>query len=155
SLSFRTSTRDQHQITLATRRRYFDVVSPQHRARDVRQVVCRILALTKLKGGNDGQVQNRNQPYKHNGIELLDRLATEHPIFLAPMAGGPGTPELVAAVSNAGGLGSVGGASSTPQALSEDIARIRTLTNRPSSTNFVARAYRSDIEFDASLMPKS
>jgi nitronate monooxygenase len=39
--------------------------------------------------------------------ELLDKLGIEHPIILAPMGGGPGTPELVAAVSNAGGLGSL------------------------------------------------
>ena len=34
---------------------------------------------------------------------LLDRLAV--PIVLAPLAGGPGTPQLAAAVSSAGGLG--------------------------------------------------
>jgi nitronate monooxygenase len=33
----------------------------------------------------------------------LDEL--EHPIILAPLAGGPATPELAAAVSDAGGLG--------------------------------------------------
>lgn len=32
-------------------------------------------------------------------------LSLQRPIVLAPMAGGPSTPELVAAVSNAGGLG--------------------------------------------------
>lgn len=37
-------------------------------------------------------------------------LGIEHPIVQAPMAGGPTTPELVAAVSNAGGLGSLGAA---------------------------------------------
>ena len=47
--------------------------------------------------------------------DFLRRLGIEHPIILAPMAGGAGTPELVAAVSNAGGLGSWGGAYSTPQ----------------------------------------
>jgi len=34
-------------------------------------------------------------------------LGIEHPIVQAPMAGGPTTPKLVAAVSNAGGLGSL------------------------------------------------
>ena len=34
---------------------------------------------------------------------LLEKLGIEHPIIQAPMAGGPSTPELVAAVSNAGG----------------------------------------------------
>lgn len=36
---------------------------------------------------------------------LCERLGIELPILLAPMAGGPSTPELVAAVSRAGGLG--------------------------------------------------
>jgi nitronate monooxygenase len=34
---------------------------------------------------------------------ILDRCDT--PVVLAPLAGGPSTPELAAAVSNAGGLG--------------------------------------------------
>ena len=38
--------------------------------------------------------------------ELLRKLDIQHPLILAPMGGGPGTPELVAAVSEAGGLGS-------------------------------------------------
>ena len=44
------------------------------------------------------------------GHALLKRLGIEHPILLAPMAGAGGTPELAAAVSNAGGLGAWGGA---------------------------------------------
>ncbi|HSE04409.1 MAG TPA: nitronate monooxygenase, partial [Methylomirabilota bacterium] len=39
---------------------------------------------------------------------LCDLLGIEYPIIQAPMAGGPTTPELVAAVSAAGGLGSFG-----------------------------------------------
>ena len=42
--------------------------------------------------------------------ELLKRVGIEHPVIQAPMGGGPTTPELVAAVSNAGGLGSLGAA---------------------------------------------
>ena len=34
---------------------------------------------------------------------VLGRL--EHPVVLAPLAGGPSTPDLAAAVSGAGGLG--------------------------------------------------
>lgn len=36
---------------------------------------------------------------------LAERLGVEHPLVLAPMAGGPSTPALAAAVSDAGGLG--------------------------------------------------
>lgn len=55
----------------------------------------------------------------------------QHPIVLAPMAGGPSTPELVAAVSNAGGLGSIGAAYLAPTAIRGAIAAVRRLTERP------------------------
>ena len=41
-------------------------------------------------------------------MTLLKTLGIELPIIQAPMAGGPDSAELAAAVSNAGGLGSVG-----------------------------------------------
>ncbi len=41
---------------------------------------------------------------------LALRLGIEHPLMLAPLAGGPSTPALAAAVSGAGGLGSLGAA---------------------------------------------
>ena len=44
---------------------------------------------------------------------LCDLLGIEHPIIQAPMAGST-TPELAAAVSEGGGLGSLGCASMTP-----------------------------------------
>ncbi|UQA59797.1 NAD(P)H-dependent flavin oxidoreductase [Polyangium aurulentum] len=59
----------------------------------------------------------------------------QHPIVLAPLAGGPSTPELVAAVSNAGGLGSLGAAYMTPSAIRDAIATIRRLTDRPFAIN--------------------
>ncbi|MBZ9559689.1 MULTISPECIES: nitronate monooxygenase [unclassified Modicisalibacter] len=64
---------------------------------------------------------------------LTDRLGIQ-PIIQAPMAG-VATPELAAAVSNAGGLGSLGiGASSVEQARSM-IERTRALTSRPFNVN--------------------
>ncbi|GIW25866.1 nitronate monooxygenase family protein [Meiothermus sp.] len=60
---------------------------------------------------------------------------TPHPILQAPMAGGATTPELVAAVSNAGGLGSLAGVMLSPEKLREEIRKIRTLTDRPFSVN--------------------
>ncbi|HLW51597.1 MAG TPA: nitronate monooxygenase [Candidatus Angelobacter sp.] len=50
------------------------------------------------------------------------------PVVLAPMAGGPSTPQLAAAVSNAGGLGSLGVAYISPQNIADEIARVRALT---------------------------
>lgn len=61
-----------------------------------------------------------------------------YPIFQAPMAGGVTTPEMAAAVSNAGGLGSLASAYSTPQAIADDIARVRALTARPFAVNLFA-----------------
>ena len=57
------------------------------------------------------------------------------PVVLAPMGGGPSTPELVAAVSNAGGLGSLAAAYSTPERIGQDIAKVRELTTRPFAVN--------------------
>jgi nitronate monooxygenase len=57
------------------------------------------------------------------------------PVILAPMGGDPSTPELAAAVSNAGGLGSLAAAYSNPERIAKDIARIRELTPRPFAVN--------------------
>ena len=69
---------------------------------------------------------------------LADRLGIEHPIVLAPMAGGPSTPELTAAVSNAGGLGSFAGGYLSPEAIRDAIRKIRSLTTRPFAVNLFA-----------------
>jgi nitronate monooxygenase len=66
---------------------------------------------------------------------LAELLGTQHGIIQAPMAGGTTTPELVAAVSNAGGLGSIGAAYLTPDQISEAVAAVRRLTNRPFCVN--------------------
>jgi nitronate monooxygenase len=65
---------------------------------------------------------------------LLERLGVVHPIVQAPMAGAS-TPELVAAVSNAGGLGSLGAAMMPPDAIRAAIRDIRRLTQRPFAVN--------------------
>ncbi|MVZ99201.1 nitronate monooxygenase [Actinomadura sp. LD22] len=57
------------------------------------------------------------------------------PIVQAPMAGGPSTPELVAAVSDAGGLGFLGAGYKTADAVRADIDRTRALTSRPFGVN--------------------
>ncbi len=61
---------------------------------------------------------------------ICDLLEIEVPIVLAGM-GGASTPELAAAVSNAGGLGVLGAAGCGPDELREWIARTRKLTSRP------------------------
>ncbi len=65
----------------------------------------------------------------------LNRLGIKVPIIQAPMAG-TSTPELAAAVSNAGGLGSLGLASSTVDQAREAIAKTRSLTSGSFNANF-------------------
>lgn len=60
------------------------------------------------------------------------------PIVGAPMAGGPSTPALAAAVSEAGGLGFLGAGYKPVGVLSEDIAATRALTGRPFGVNVFA-----------------
>jgi nitronate monooxygenase len=60
------------------------------------------------------------------------------PIIQAPMAGGPTTPELVSAVSKAGGLGSIGAGYLSPESLQEAIRATRQHTDSPFSINLFA-----------------
>jgi nitronate monooxygenase len=67
------------------------------------------------------------------------------PVVLAPLAGGPSTPELAAAVTNAGGLGFLGGGYLSVEALAERVARTRELTAGEFGVNlFVPSAHPSD-----------
>ncbi|WP_035281176.1 NAD(P)H-dependent flavin oxidoreductase [Brevibacterium album] len=68
----------------------------------------------------------------------------EAPIVLAPMAGGPSTPELCAAVCEAGGLGFLAAGYLSPEQLSADIARTAELTDRPFGVNVFAAAPSPD-----------
>ncbi len=67
---------------------------------------------------------------------ILERLKV--PIVLAPLAGGPTTPQLAAAVTNAGGLGFLAAGYLTVDALADQIARARTLTQGPLGVNVFA-----------------
>lgn len=70
--------------------------------------------------------------------DLAARLGLQGPLIQAPMAGGATTPELVAAVSNAGALGSLGGAYLNPAELEKIIRQIKALTDRPFAVNLFA-----------------
>ena len=61
---------------------------------------------------------------------LTDRLGLTYPIVQAPLAGGGDTPALVAAVSDAGGLGFIGAAYLTPAQLAESARDVRARTRR-------------------------
>ena len=72
------------------------------------------------------------------GQNLLQRLQFDHPIIQAPMAGGGDTPDLVAAVCNAGALGFIGGAYLTPQQIVEASRAVRAKTSRAFGINLFA-----------------
>lgn len=69
---------------------------------------------------------------------LCDLLGINFPIIQAGM-GSFTSPELVAAVSNAGALGSLGAASYSASVLQTKIMRIHELTSRPFAINFALR----------------
>lgn len=57
------------------------------------------------------------------------------PVVGAPMAGGVSSPLLVAAVSDAGGLGMLPAGYRTPEQLAADLVHVRDLTDRPFGVN--------------------
>jgi nitronate monooxygenase len=64
---------------------------------------------------------------------ILDQLSI--PIVLAPLAGGPSTPQLAAAVSEAGGFGFLAAGYLTAPTLAERVAQTRALTGAPFGVN--------------------
>jgi nitronate monooxygenase len=88
---------------------------------------------------------------------ILDQLSI--PIVLAPLAGGPSTPRLCAAVSEAGGFGFLAAGYLTAPALAERLAQTRALTSAPFGVNVfvpgspaepgVAEAYAASLAADA------
>ena len=76
-------------------------------------------------------------------------LGIEHPIVLGGM-GGATSPELVAAVSTAGGLGVLGATRQNPEELARDAAAIRAATTRPFGLNLLLFMERPG-QYDALL----
>jgi nitronate monooxygenase len=70
--------------------------------------------------------------------ELVRRFGLKHPIIQAPMAGGGDTPDLVAAVCEAGGLGCIGAAYSTPDQIYKLAWEVRKRTRAPFGINLFA-----------------
>lgn len=80
---------------------------------------------------------------------ILDLLGIEHPVILAPMSGST-NPELVAAVSSAGGLGSFGAAGAKPEQLGSVVKEIKQRMDRPFNVNL----FSADTErFDPGIHP--
>jgi NAD(P)H-dependent flavin oxidoreductase YrpB (nitropropane dioxygenase family) len=80
---------------------------------------------------------------------ICDLLGIEHPVALGGMGSGT-SPELVSAVSNAGGLGALGCHGLRPEQVDERTASIRRQTNKPFGLNFLLFHARED-SFAAAL----
>jgi nitronate monooxygenase len=89
--------------------------------------------IRRISSGHGGDVSKVTWPR----TELLELLGVTHPIIQAPMSGYVG-PALVAAVSNAGALGSLGCGALPTQVVRDQIEEIRRTTNRPFNLNFFA-----------------
>jgi len=71
---------------------------------------------------------------------LAKRLKLRYPLIQAPMAGAT-TPELVANVANAGGLGSYAAGYQNPETIRNALRKIRELTDKPFAVNlFISQA---------------
>ncbi|MFD1363453.1 NAD(P)H-dependent flavin oxidoreductase [Lentibacillus salinarum] len=98
--------------------------------------------------------------------ELMRKLGIDVPIIQAGMAGGITTPDMVAAVSEAGALGTIGAGYMRDAALKADIQAIRQITDKPFAVNVFAvdlqtfsddiapmqqflNHYRDELEIDA------
>ncbi len=94
-----------------------------------------------------------------NDTAFTRRVGIRYPIVQGPFGGGLSSARLVAAVSNAGGLGSFGAQGMTPDRITEVVHEIRALTAAPFAVNLwvstedegAATATRK--RFDAALAP--
>ena len=76
---------------------------------------------------------------------MLDLRELSLPVIGAPLAGGPGTPALAAAVSDAGGLGFVATGYKPPEVVAADLEALRALTSAPFGVNlFVVEPFQPD-----------
>jgi NAD(P)H-dependent flavin oxidoreductase YrpB (nitropropane dioxygenase family) len=79
---------------------------------------------------------------------ICDKLGMRYPIIQTGM-GWVATPELVAAVCNAGAFGFLAAATIPPERVEGAVARVRTLTDRPFGVNFLMDAPGADLIVDA------
>ena len=76
---------------------------------------------------------------------VLDLRDLQVPVVGAPMAGGPSTPALAAAVSGAGGLGFLAGGYKTADQVAAEVGAVRAATSAPLGVNlFLVEPYEPD-----------
>lgn len=78
---------------------------------------------------------------------ITERLNIDYPIIQAPMAGGPTSADLVAAVANAGGLGMIGAGYMSPDQIKNLIREVKKKTVHPFGVNlFVPAPYDAGVQ---------
>ena len=77
--------------------------------------------------------------------QLCDLLGIDVPIILAGMGAGATSAEFAAAVSNQGGLGSVGSLFRPTEAVKREIDLLPTLTNRNFAINHIPQALDAEV----------
>ncbi|MCE6992497.1 nitronate monooxygenase family protein [Dyadobacter sp. CY323] len=82
-----------------------------------------------------------------NQTRITQLLGIKYPIVLGPMGGGFSTPDLLAAVSEAGGLGSFGAYTLTPEQLLQTGGAIKAITDKPYNINL----WVSDVDPELAL----
>lgn len=92
----------------------------------------RVFYVDVQKGWERGALRSDNL----GSVLMADlELPNDVPIFQAPMAGGPSTPELTAAVASAGGFGFLAAGYLSPAQLREQISALRELSGAPFGIN--------------------
>ncbi|WP_163102935.1 NAD(P)H-dependent flavin oxidoreductase [Peribacillus alkalitolerans] len=85
--------------------------------------------------------------------KLCELLGIQYPIIQAGMAGGPANADLVIAVSEAGGLGTLGAAYMKPEEIRESIRKIKSNTKKPFAVNLFSTNMEDNLEGIESVQP--
>ena len=83
----------------------------------------------------DGRLEADPQGRGHGRVRRRRQLSGEPVIVGAPLAGGPSTPALAAAVSEAGGIGFLAAGYKTAAAVQVELHELRAMTSRPIGLN--------------------
>jgi nitronate monooxygenase len=83
---------------------------------------------------------------------FMQRWSMRVPVIQAPMGGGPTTPALVAAVCEAGGMGSVAAAYLSPGQIDRDLREVKSLTSRPFAVNLFSPAADQPLRGDVAAV---
>ncbi|GJQ13990.1 hypothetical protein GpartN1_g5781.t1 [Galdieria partita] len=91
--------------------------------------------------------RNKHLHLMHSNICRILKISL--PLFLSPLAGGPGTPQLAAIVSNSGGLGSLACAYNNGDQIRSVIRQTKQLTDKPFAVNIFVHDDHLESQFSS------